>query len=82
MKKQNEKNISKKAMFLRKSNKVMEQAIEDRPVRLGEKVAGDKLIHIGQEFGKEHNELLKKSKSPRNTSGSHSLTALSLFRSK
>ena len=82
MKKQNEKSISNKAMLLRKNNKEMEREIEDSPIRLGEKVVSDKLLHIDHALDAEHNELSRISKPPRNTSGSHSLTALRSFRSK
>ena len=82
MKKQNEKNISNKDFLLRKNHVEIEREIEDLPIRLDEKVVGDKLFHIDHSSDTEHNDLLKKSKFPSKISGSHSLTALRSFRSK
>ena len=81
MKKQNDKNINNRAMLLRTNNKEMERDIEDSPIRLGGKVVSDKLLHIDHAVEAEQNDLSIISKS-RNTSGSHSLSALRSFRFK
>jgi len=81
MKKQNDKSINNRAMLLRKNNKDMEWEIEDSPIRLGEKVVSDKLLHIDHAIDAEQNDLSIISK-PRKTSGSHSLSALRSFRFK
>lgn len=82
MKKHNSDKIEKKILLVRKRKKSLDIKAEEQPLRLGQKVAGDKIVLVRQTAAPIFKDIPDKRKPSESTSGSHSLSALRSFRSK